>query len=73
MHRLRGCTASAKDHVGRKSDEFGGLLVKLLAIEGAPTVIDSQIAADAPARILQPLLEGRHVELRFRVVRREVH
>jgi hypothetical protein len=36
-------------------------------------MIDPQVATDAPAQLLQSLLERRHIELYFRIVGGEDH
>jgi len=42
-------------------------------ISSAATTIDLHIAAIGPAQLLQPLHEGVHATLRFRIVCREIH
>jgi hypothetical protein len=68
LYRLDESGADAEDHVRRQRDKFRGLLAIALAIARAPTMIDPQVAADAPAPLLQSLLEGRQIELCFRIV-----
>src|SRR5262245_3210862 len=65
--------AGGQDDVGRGGKQFGRFPSNALGIAGAPTIVDPQIAADAPAEIRQPLRERCDARRRFRIVRGEVH
>ena len=42
-------------------------------VAAGPAGLDPQVAANCPARLLQPLHEGRDAGLRFRLIGRRVH
>src|SRR5262245_52954313 len=43
------------------------------AVYSVPLTVELQVAADSPARVLQPLHEGNQAELRFRIVGGRAH
>jgi hypothetical protein len=48
-------------------------LAKSVAIAGPPTNLEAQVAAVAPARLLQPIDERHQAGLSFPIIRGQVH
>ena len=55
QQRPRGCRTVRDDHVRRKRGQFGSVPANVDRIASGPADVDAQVAADGPARLLQPL------------------
>ena len=55
-------------HVGGERDQLFRILAHAREIAAAPAHIDPHVAADRPARLLQPLRKRGDAGLRFRLV-----
>ena len=73
LESLRGRANPGHQHVGPERDQLLRIPAHSLEIAAAPAHIDPYVPADRPARLLQPLPEGRNAGLRFRLVRRREH
>ena len=57
-----------QDDVRRERDQFGRVFANVVGIARGPADVDPHVAADGPARLLQPLQERRDAGLRFGIV-----
>ena len=73
QQRRDGRAGMGQDDVGGERDQFRRVLAHVVGIAGAPAVIDPEVVADGPTRLLKALRERREAGLRFRIVRRETH
>ena len=73
QQRPHGGTAVGDDDVGRERNQVGGALAERVRVAGVPAVFHPDIAADGPARLLQPLQERRNAVLRIPIVRGSGH
>ena len=73
LHQQRrdGGAGMGEDDLGRERDELGRLLAQRRGVAGAEAVVDPDVLADGPARLLKPLRERGEASLDFRIVRRE--
>src|SRR4029077_17001503 len=69
----RGPAGASQDDIWAERNQFCRVLVQAGAVVSAPTVIDPQVAADGPTRLLQSLQECRDVGLRLGLVRAREH
>src|SRR4029079_1507819 len=58
-----------RDDVGRERDQFRRLFANGGWLRGTPAVLNLQVAADGPARLLQHLQEPHDPVLKFRIIR----
>jgi len=58
-----------QDDVGRERGQFRRVLANLGGIGRGPAGVNSDVAADSPARLLQALMKCRDAGLHFRIVR----
>ena len=58
-----------QDDVRRERGQFRRVFAKVVGVAQAPAVIDPQVAADGPTRLLQPLLERPNAGLEFCIAR----
>ena len=65
--------SGGQDHVRLERHELRDLLETASGIARAPAMVDPQVGADAPAELLQSLLERRHIKLRLLIVGRDIH
>ena len=70
--RQRGVPTGQND-VRREGDQFGCVFAYSLGDRRRPSDIDPNVAADRPARLLQPLLKRGDAGLRFAIVRGDGH
>ena len=71
-----GATAAlewARMTSGASCDKLRGVLAHDVGVAGAPAIIDPDVLADGPTRLLETLGKRRETGLRFRIVGREPH
>ena len=71
-----GATAAlewARMTSGASFDQLRRLLAHGVGVAGAPAVIDPDVLADGPARLLEALRKRSEAGLRFRIVGLEAH
>ena len=57
-----------EDHIGTERDHLTSKAANTAGVAGGPARIDPQIAADAPAELLQPLHERTMAHRCFRII-----
>jgi hypothetical protein len=60
-----------QDDVGSERDQFRRVFAHVVSIAAAPAVIDTDVLADGPTRLLETLRKRHEAGLSFRVVRRK--
>ena len=73
LQRRHAQGAADQDHVWRPRDQFRRVFALAVNIILAPANVDARVAADSPARFLQPLHERRKARLPFGIVRSAIH
>src|SRR5262249_37700990 len=69
MPESRECfAATGQDGIGSKRDQFPCVPAHALGIALSPTIVDAQVAAISPPRLLKALPECRNARLRLRIV-----
>jgi hypothetical protein len=58
-----------QDDIGRQRGQFRCVPANVGGIGRSPAGVDPHVAADAPARLLQPLQERPEPVLKYRIVR----
>ena len=69
QQRPHGRGGMGQDDVGRERGQFRRVLANLGGIGRGPAGVDSHVAADSPARLLQALMKCLDAGLHFRFVR----
>jgi len=59
-----------QDDVGGERDQLRRVFAYVVSIAAAPAVIDTNVLADGPTRLLKTLRNRREAGLSFRIVRR---
>jgi hypothetical protein len=59
----------SEDQVGRKRDQLRCVFACVILAAPGPAVVDLNVVANAPTRLLQPLQKCRVAGLRLRIVR----
>src|SRR5262245_59328147 len=62
-----------QDDVGGERDQLRRVFAYVVSIAAAPAVVDTDVLADGPTRLLETLRKRREAGLSFRIVRRKAY